>query len=132
MRLVYDTVCLVSHFAGTHSTQEPFGLPRFCARALYVGVTGNSTVLMKVKSEGEQAPPFSSPYININSSLYFIFHNKSVGTLLSPSLFTFLQIGQVSKNLADFVRGARKTHAAVHARPLQRGVGRPAAPVHRR
>jgi hypothetical protein len=58
IRLVYGTVCLVSHFAGTHSTQKPFGLPRFCARALYFGIAGNITVLTEVKDEGEE--PFLS------------------------------------------------------------------------
>jgi hypothetical protein len=56
-----------------------------------------------MKDEGEQPLPISFSYINNKHILYFHFpRKKSVVTLLSPSFFTSLQIGQVPKALQNF------------------------------
>jgi hypothetical protein len=44
--------------------------------------------MKKVKGEGEKALPISLSYINTNSSCNLFSYDKSVVTLLSPSLFT--------------------------------------------
>ena len=86
---------------------------------------------MEVKGEGEEPLPISFRYKYIFITTFLFSYNKSVVTLLSPSPFTSLQIGQVPENWRNCLCGrinlpggrAKKGRSGKGFCRLRRGIG---------